>query len=302
MDDLLGKVKLIGTHDQVFHADDVFAIATLKQVFPNAKIIRTRDKQKLAECDILVDVGGQYNHENLRYDHHQKDFSETHQNGILRSGFGLAWKHYGLYLAKTQYVADKIDDSLVAPIDALDNGQALYGEANYGTSAHTITDFIENHNPIGRNLTDDDYNQAFFAAVSMASEYLNVLIAKYTAKEADNKIFIELYNNSKNRQIAVLDTALDCGDAAVQQPGLLYVVSPRIDGSWNVRTVELDEKSKFVSRLPFPEQWRGLRDAELADVSNVKTAKFCHRTGFLAVAETKQDAILLAEKSIQLQR
>lgn len=302
MDKPAARVKLIGTHDQVFHADDVFAIATLKKVFPNAKIIRTRDKQKLAECDILVDVGGEYSHENLHYDHHQKDFSETHSNGILRSGFGLVWKHYGLYLAKTQYVADKIDDVLVASIDALDNGQALYEDTYYGTPAHTITDFIENHNPIGHNLTDGDYNLAFFNAVSMASEYLKVLIAKYTAKEADSKIFIDQYKKSKDRQILALDTALDCGDAEVQQPDLLYVVFPRIDGSWNVRAVELDAKSKFYSRLPFPEQWRGLRDAELAKVSNVKTAKFCHRTGFLAVAETKEDAILLAEKSINLQK
>lgn len=301
MDDIISKVKLIATHDQVFHADDVFAVATLKQIFPKAKIIRTRDKAKLAECDLLIDIGGEYDHAKLRYDHHHKDFSETHSNGILRSGFGLIWKHYGNYLTGSDYVTQKIDETLVATIDALDNGQALYEDIGYGTPTHTITDFIENHNPIGHNLSADDYNLAFFSAVPMASEYLNLLIAKYKAKELDNKLFLDIYSKTKDKQIVVMDTALDCGEVEIAQPDLLYVVYPRLDGSWNVKSIAVDENHRFDNKLPFPEDWRGKRDEELRQVCGVKTAKFCHRTGFMAVAETREDAILLANKSLELQ-
>lgn len=302
MDDLIKKVKLIATHDQTFHADDVFAIATLKQLFPDATIIRTRDKQKLAECDLLVDIGGEYDDSKLHYDHHQKNFGDMHANGILRSGFGLIWKHYGNFLTGSQYVTDKIDETLVATIDALDNGQALYEDTGYDTPAHTITDFIENRNPIGRDLTSEDFDKAFLSAVPIASEYLDVLINKYKGKEVDNKLFRDIYSKSKNRQILALDDALDCGDAEIEQPDLLYVVFPRVDGMWNVRAVPVDMNHRFESRLPFPENWGGKREDELSQVSSVETAKFCHRTGFLAVTETKEDAILLAEKSINSQK
>lgn len=34
--------------------------------------LRTRESSLLDECDIVVDVGGVYNPENHRYDHHQR--------------------------------------------------------------------------------------------------------------------------------------------------------------------------------------------------------------------------------------
>jgi len=35
-------------------------------------VCRTRDSGELAKCDIVVDVGGVYNPQNHRYDHHQR--------------------------------------------------------------------------------------------------------------------------------------------------------------------------------------------------------------------------------------
>ncbi|KAK2102094.1 UPF0160 protein myg1, mitochondrial [Saguinus oedipus] len=40
----------------------------------DAEIVRTRDPEKLASCDIVVDVGGEYDPERHRYDHHQSSF------------------------------------------------------------------------------------------------------------------------------------------------------------------------------------------------------------------------------------
>jgi uncharacterized UPF0160 family protein len=67
------KEMKIGTHDGSFHCDEALACAMLKNYtkkFKNASIIRTRDPQKLAECDIVVDVGGKYDPPRL-LDHHQ---------------------------------------------------------------------------------------------------------------------------------------------------------------------------------------------------------------------------------------
>jgi uncharacterized UPF0160 family protein len=45
----------------------------LKQTaaFNQAKVIRTRDSAKLAECSVVVDVGGVYDPTKHKYDHHQ---------------------------------------------------------------------------------------------------------------------------------------------------------------------------------------------------------------------------------------
>lgn len=50
---------VIGTHDGVFHCDEILACFMLQQLpeYENAKILRTRDLKKLEECDIVVDVG-----------------------------------------------------------------------------------------------------------------------------------------------------------------------------------------------------------------------------------------------------
>ena len=36
------------------------------------RILRTRDLELLKGCDIVVDVGGEYNPASHRYDHHQR--------------------------------------------------------------------------------------------------------------------------------------------------------------------------------------------------------------------------------------
>lgn len=69
----------IGTHSGVFHCDDALACFMLKCLpkFKDAEIIRSRDESKLAECDVVVDVGGIYDPATQRFDHHQRGFTET---------------------------------------------------------------------------------------------------------------------------------------------------------------------------------------------------------------------------------
>ncbi|MDO8564969.1 MAG: MYG1 family protein, partial [bacterium] len=67
----MGK-KTIVTHEGKFHADDVFAVATLLLALQDeAEVRRTRDEEDVASADIAVDVGGIYDAEKNRFDHHQ---------------------------------------------------------------------------------------------------------------------------------------------------------------------------------------------------------------------------------------
>jgi len=69
--------------------------------YADAVIVRTRDQEVLNTLDILVDVGSEYKPETLRFDHHQKTFTDTWDNenekykGIRLSSAGLIFRHYG---------------------------------------------------------------------------------------------------------------------------------------------------------------------------------------------------------------
>lgn len=69
----------IGTHDGIFHCDEVLACFLLKQLptYAEAKIIRSRNDSVLKDCDIVVDVGAVFDSATHRYDHHQRGFNET---------------------------------------------------------------------------------------------------------------------------------------------------------------------------------------------------------------------------------
>ena len=64
--------KIIGTHSGTFHADESLACFMLLKTkqFAGSQIVRTRDPAVLEKCDVIVDVGGTYEPEKHRYDHH----------------------------------------------------------------------------------------------------------------------------------------------------------------------------------------------------------------------------------------
>jgi len=61
----------VGTHNGLFHSDEIIAIAIINtNKKSKVSIIRSRNPEKLKEADILVDVGGKF--DGIRFfDHHQ---------------------------------------------------------------------------------------------------------------------------------------------------------------------------------------------------------------------------------------
>lgn len=78
----------IGTHSGTFHCDEALACFMLKclPTYKDAEIVRSRDREVLKDCDIVVDVGDVYDHSAKRYDHHQKGFTETLSSILPRLG------------------------------------------------------------------------------------------------------------------------------------------------------------------------------------------------------------------------
>lgn len=297
--DTKNKKKLI-THNGSFHADDVFAAATLSLLMERRgesfEIIRTRDPEVINEGDYVFDVGGVYNADQNRFDHHQKDFEEKRKEGIFYSSFGLVWKKFGEELSGIKEVS-LIEEKLVIPIDANDNGFDLV-ENKYEIAPYCVENFFYSMRPSWseENLKDDEM---FFKSVEIAKIILSREIIR--AKDfilAEEKIKID-YENAKDKRIIILEKDYSHDTILNKFPEPLFVIYPRTDGvSWAVRAVRDDPKS-FKNRKNFPNDWSALRDEELQKVTGVKDAIFCHRALFLAVAKSKEGAIKLAELALK---
>ena len=79
------------THSGGFHADELLSSVILTRLFPNAKLIRSRDAQQIepAAGRIIYDVGGQFDAELGIFDHHQRP-NPLRQDGQPYSSFGLS--------------------------------------------------------------------------------------------------------------------------------------------------------------------------------------------------------------------
>ncbi|KAI1112988.1 putative UPF0160 protein C27H6.8 [Nemania sp. NC0429] len=135
-----GAVR-IGTHSGHFHADEALAVHMLRRLptYASASLVRTRDAAVLATCHTVVDVGGEYDAAQNRYDHHQRGFAETFPGRPTKlSSAGLVYLHFGRALVSQNLggqpedsedvgvVWRKMYESFIEALDADDNGISSY--------------------------------------------------------------------------------------------------------------------------------------------------------------------------------
>ncbi|KKQ86565.1 MAG: hypothetical protein UT09_C0031G0002 [Parcubacteria group bacterium GW2011_GWF2_38_8] len=288
------------THNGSFHADDVFAAATLSLVLEKRdesfEVIRTRDPEIIKTGDYVFDVGGIYDEKTNRFDHHQLSFEEKRKEGILYSSFGLVWKKFGEELCYSKKAKEIIDNKLVAPIDANDNGFDLV-ENKYDISPYCIENFF-----YSMRLTWMEKNtsngEMFLECVRIAKVILwrEIIQAKDTVL-AEEKV-ISIYKNIKDKRIITLDENYSYESVLNNFSEPLFVIYPRADNvSWAIKAIRKNPKS-FENRKNLPNSWAGLRDKEFQKITGVQDAVFCHRALFMAVAKTKEGAIKLAELAL----
>jgi uncharacterized UPF0160 family protein len=285
------KIKTVATHSGKFHADDVFAVATLKiYSHGNLKVMRTRDQQTIEKADWVVDVGNVYNRKKNRFDHHQPKGAGKRKNGVPYASFGLVWKKYGKSLCGSKKVADYIDKKLVQQIDAKDNGFNVF-KMSKDVYPYTISDAIA-----ALNLAWDEKgikNKAFTNAVSIAQDVLQREIKLARAKQRARKYVLNSIKNTNDKRIVVLNRNYPWKEFIMPYQEPLFVVYPDSNG-WVVAGVRKNLVS-FKIRRSFPKSWTGKREKQFAKISGVKDAVFCHRNLFMAVAKSRKGAIQLAK-------
>ena len=164
------KIK-VAVHNGDFHPDDVFAVAILSLYLNKPlKIFRTRDEEIIKKMDYVFDVGGEYNPEENKFDHHQEGWKEKRENGILYAAAGLVWKEYGHKITGLAEVAERIDSKIIQTVDAEDNGIELYRSNFKNVNPYSLSYYIFSLNPTWSE-TKISVKKCFEDAVEEAKKY-----------------------------------------------------------------------------------------------------------------------------------
>ena len=283
----------IATHSGNFHADDVFSIAALKNIFPAFNLVRTRDLEVIGKADVVIDVGGIYDPETGRFDHHQRGGAGERENGIPYSSFGLVWKKYGLEICGgNQDVANSVDSSLVSTIDAIDCGHAE-GVSKGISLSQTISMF----NPTWEE--ENHYDVCFDEAVAFASRVLTRFIASASGGISAKSIVAKAIEQAEDPRVIVLEqyTPWKRTVHALSEDAL-FMVYPSDSGQWRIQTVPV-EPGSFENRKSLPKAWAGLSDKALQDVTQLDDAMFCHNGLFIGGAASFESTMKMAAMALE---
>ncbi|MGV3741397.1 MAG: MYG1 family protein [Burkholderiaceae bacterium] len=308
---------IIATHSGKFHADDVWAVASLSILYPECELIRTRDEARIAEADFAVDVGGIWDPQKGRFDHHQKGFNGARQSGVIYASAGLVWKEYGAQCVATiaqsccacllevkdaQQIAYAIDGDIVQYLDMADTGAAKNAPGGYGLSA-LISGFnptwLDEQHASNPEAAEQLRQRQFLRAADFMQDIIkNAVKYRVGAMQATQRVReSELLENGK---ILFLRNGAMPWSAVVrnEMPNVLFVLGYSImEDRYLLNTVPLSVET-FKARRDLPADWAGLRDKELAAVTGIPDAIFCHNNLFICAAKSFDGALKLARQAL----
>jgi uncharacterized UPF0160 family protein len=242
LDEEMARVsdKVIGTHSGTFQADEAMGCWMLRQLplYRNAKVVRSRDSTVLDPLDIVIDVGGIYDHAKLRYDHHQRGYDERFDiswkgttDGPPRvtklSASGLVYRHYGKELIQQFYpqlpaeyldiAYWKIYDTLLEALDAIDTGveQVPEGVSKVYEDTTGLSSRVKRLNPRWNEEMDEltgtkpCYDERFERAVNLCGmDFLSVMTviveSELPARQYVETALLERHETCSSGQIITL--------------------------------------------------------------------------------------------------
>jgi uncharacterized UPF0160 family protein len=309
---------IIVTHSGKFHADDAWAVAVLNVLFPGCEIVRTRNPALIEAADFAVDVGGIWDPAHGRFDHHQKGFSGARQTGVPYASAGLVWREYGARcvaaLAAThaghqlaedtaREIAYAIDADIVQYLDLSDVGAAKNAPGGYGLSA-VISGFNPNwmdEQRLGHGDAADAYRLSQFRR---ALDVLTDIMINAVKYRVGALLALEQVRQSEvlegGRVLFLKNSALPWTTVVRKEmPKVLFVISHNLSEQRHMLHTVPATTESFEARADLPEPWAGLRDAELAAVTGVPDAGFCHNGRFIASAKSFDGARAMARLALQ---
>jgi uncharacterized UPF0160 family protein len=264
-------IKKIITHDGVYHTDDVFAVALVLLVEPNAtlerKRIRTIESWEFEDPNVvIVDVGGRYQPELNNFDHHQDtdDVRDYAAFGLVSMKF-LPKFIYG----NKNYVNNVIQNlttNLIQPIDKWDNGLVQ----------KSVPDDVIPLQQVFRVIQDINDSNSFNVAVYMAQQIIKGYVR--TAVKIIDSDIVWSKGTTIDGGIKIMDDFCISWKLRAKQNKIFYAVWPE------------DEDTYIVSSI----------DSEQYPINdyNTKSRIFIHKSKFIAKYSKLTDAIMCAKLSL----
>lgn len=293
--------KILVTHTGRFHADEVFATAILSLIYKNnIEIHRVLDSDAKNYVNnpnaIIYDIG------RGEFDHHQHDPNAYRENGIPYAACGLIWKAFYMELLYNlpdglrNFTVQYIDKMLIQGIDDIDNG---HFKSHNSYDPMNVTTVIGLFNPPSPSTQEEQMKQ-FKNAVRCAKTILLNLLSKaketYNAINAVNKAI----NERDEPHILILPEYMPWKGTLHANPfadNIWYVIYPSNRIGYNIEAVPITPNGTD-KRQDVPTAWWGKENEELAKITGVETAFFCHFSGFLSACKTLDDAIKFARLAV----
>ncbi|MHA6643974.1 MYG1 family protein [Mesorhizobium sp. A623] len=293
------------THSGGFHADELLSSVVLTQLFPQARLIRSRAPEWITPGldRIVYDVGGLYDANAQIFDHHQRG-APLREDGQPYSSFGLIWKHYGRdYLvasglpeAHIEAVHASFDTSFVLPVDLVDNGALSPPGPLAGL---TLPALLETLKPVFDETGPVAEDGAFHTALTIARSFVEASIARSAAEFRAEAVVHRAIEAAGQGRILELPMGMPFRPAIVRACAdhLLFVVHPR-EKDWCLTTIRRADEG-FEVRADLPAAWAGLTNGDLEAACGVAGASFCHNGCFIAAAKTREAALAMAEFAVR---
>lgn len=283
--------RSFGAHDGTFHADDVTACALLilcNLVDPK-QIYRTRDPHILERCEYVCDVGGVYDPQIKRFDHHQVDYT-----GPLSSA-GMVLEYLRTMRLLPQKEIEALNISLIRGIDAHDNGKDPQ-ISGYCFFSHIISNFT----PIHNDASEEEMQAAFIDSVTFTLGHLTRFLERIRYNQSCRGEVQKAMTTF--RDTLIFDHHIPWMDAFFELDGerhpASFIIMP-IGDQWKLRGIPPTSDDRMRVRVPLPESWAGLMDKDLKTASGIDGAVFCHKGRFISVWRTKEAAIAAAESILK---
>lgn len=290
----LSHTRKVGTHDGSFHADEVTACALLiiTNLVDEDKVFRTRDPERLKDCEFVCDVGGIYDPKRRFFDHHQASY----KGPLSSAGMVLQFLKDAHMISESEY--SLLNHALILGVDAHDNGIELQAPG-VCTYSHIISNFM----PVHHDASKDELDRAFKEALSFAIAHLKRLLERHRYIHSFNEVVQKAMN--ARQDCLVFDQAIPWMDCFFEMEGDLhpaaFVIMPS-GAHWKLRSVPPTSREKMKMRMPLPEEWAGLSEGDLKRVSGISGALFCHKGRFFSLWETKEDALKALEVTLKINR
>jgi uncharacterized UPF0160 family protein len=275
---------MVGTHSGSFHADDVLAFALIRRfVDESAGVVRTRDREKLVSCDIVVDVGGEFDPATRRFDHHQGGYRGP------RSSAGMVLDWLEAEGRVDPELATLLRERMVDYIDAVDTGREA--------PRLDVPCFARIVETMGQGMETAEAQAEMFVraadiGVSVLKGFERGLAEVRAAREDVRSAMAEAVR--AGRSTMVLARYLPWKPIYFELGGEShptdYVLFPSEDETWKVVAVP-PQLGCFEQKRSLPASWGGLMGAELEAATGEPGALFCHKNRFIAVFRTQAGAL-----------